>query len=161
MMTPDVVCFMAKKRAQLLLGIACAVELGDTGGARKLFLQAVKKNYFATEITKADRHAACAGVWLVKELALHPEPVAVIFKRGKKAGYTRLDLQRAAGLLRVTRSKRVGCGVWVWSLTLSVHCMHFKKMGSDLTKNDKAPKALKATGSIRRKDGSRPGRTEL
>jgi hypothetical protein len=143
MMAPDVVRFMAEKRARLLLGIACAVELGDMSGARRLFLQAVKKNYFATEITKADRHAACAGVWLIKELALHPEPVAVIFKRGKKAGYTRLDLQRAAGLLRVTRSKRVGCGVWVWMLTSAKHCVHFKKMGSDLTKNDKAPKALK------------------
>ena len=139
MMAPDVVRFMAEKRARLLLGIACAVELGDMSGARRLFLQAVKKNYFATEITKADRHAACAGVWLVKELALHPEPVAVIFKRGKKAGYTRLDLQRAAGLLRVTRSKRVGCGVWVWMLTSAKVCRRYQKIGLHLI--SKASKA--------------------
>ena len=148
-MTPRVTRFLARKRARLLLGIACAIELGDLAGAKRLFFQAVDKNYFRSPVTRADRHAACAGVWLIKELALHPAPVKAIFKSGKKAGYTRQDLERAAKVIHTVRSKRVGCGVWVWELTLSEHCVYFRKIGLGLTKTVKAPKALKAYKALK------------
>ena len=100
-------------------------------------------------ISDADCRVATAAVWLIMELAMHPLPVDTLFGRGHDVGYTRQELQRAARLLHIVRSKRVGCGMWVWMLTSAKECKRYRRIGLHLiSKADKTLQAIPAQGRM-------------
>jgi len=103
------------------------------------------------DVNYEECHCAKAGVWLIKELSKHPMPVSKLVWNGELVGFTRQELQRAARVKHAVRSKRVGCGVWVWILTGSRTCSHYRHLGLRMaraSKDDKAPKATKATKTL-------------
>lgn len=108
-----------RARQRLLLGIACALELGDEGRAKKLYEAALELGLFQANVVPRGTRVALAGVWLIKTLSLHPMPVKTVLERGWNCGFNAATMRRAARGLLVVRSKRVGCGVPVWTLPAS------------------------------------------
>lgn len=108
-----------RTRQRFLLGIACALEVGEEKRAKALYEAALELGLFqAGKVPKGTR-IALAGVWLVKALALHPVPVKAVLQMAWNSAFNASTIYRAARLLRVVRSKCVGKGVAVWSLPAS------------------------------------------
>ena len=105
-----------RARQRLLLGIACALELGDEARAKKLYGAALELGLFQANVVPRGTRVALAGVWLIKALALHPMPVKTVLERGWNCGFNASTMRRAAKVLHIVRSKREGCGVTVWIL---------------------------------------------
>ena len=105
-----------RARHQLLVGIACALELGDEGRAKKLYEAALELGLFRAGVVPKGTRIALAAVWLIKTLALHPMPVKTVLERAWNCAFNASTIRRAAKVLHVVRSKREGWGVTVWTL---------------------------------------------